>query len=131
MLDSGCSRSIVSRALLRTLPESACGRTVPFDGHGVLADGSKVALSQLITLHFKLGSRTVHHDFLVGDVTEHALLGLDFFEKEGCMIDFKHCTFTCGSTKLNCCTDQGATESERTTKERDRDSAYACAAGRC
>ena len=107
MLDSGCSRSIVSRALLRTLPESACGRTVPFDGHGVLADGSKVALSQLITLHFKLGSRTVHHDFLVGDVTEHALLGLDFFEKEGCMIDFKHCTFTCGSTKLNCCTDQG------------------------
>ena len=107
MLDSGCSRSIISRQLLRQLPESACGKTTPFDGCGILADGSKVELNQLITLHFRLGSRTIHHDFLVGDVAEHALLGLDFFEKQECAIDFRNCTFTCGSTKLSCCTETG------------------------
>ena len=50
LLDSGCTNSIISRRLLRVIPESACGKTTPFHGYGVLADGTKVDLDERIQL---------------------------------------------------------------------------------
>lgn len=76
----------LSLNLLHQLPESAYGKTTPFDGYIVLAGGSRVEINKLITLHFRPGSLTGHHDFLKRDVADHALLGLDL--ENGLTLDF-------------------------------------------
>lgn len=54
------------------------------------------------TLTFVIGSRTFDADFLVADISNTILLGLDFFAKHGCKLDFRTCTFHCGESKVQC-----------------------------
>lgn len=76
-------------------------------GTGILADGNRIELSGKTTITFKIGNQKVEHPFLVADVDNTVLLGLDFLENHGCNIDFKNCRLQCGESWIQCCNAAG------------------------
>lgn len=99
--DSGCNHFILPRMLFHHSPVSATPLR-PIQWRGTLADGTPLALDGSMTLSFSIESPTFDTDFLVVDVGNTILLGLDFFDKQGCTIDFYTCTFIYVGTNMQC-----------------------------
>ena len=107
MVDSGCSQSIISRLGLKRIPESSYTKPIKVIGSGILADGSRSPLSGSTMIEFELDSKIFRHRFLIGDITNHVLLGLDFMEENHCMLDFTNATLNFEDLIVACCTVDG------------------------
>ena len=75
----------------------------PVAGHGVLADGTKIPLDGLCDITFQLGSHKIKHKFLIAEIENSILLGLDFFEGQKCKLDFQQAELQMPNYKINCC----------------------------
>lgn len=102
MVDSGCNLSILPRQLMSSLPAQCHTPLSPMQGRCALADGKPLELNSSTTLTFTIGSWTFGADFLVANISNTILLGLDFFEEHGFRLDFHTCTSHCGETKMQC-----------------------------
>ena len=107
LLDSGCTQSVIPRTVLDRLPKESSMQIRPVAGKGVLADGQKISLHGITQLTFRLGQKKYQHDFLVADIHNHILLGLDFLEANQCRIDFHNAQLHCGKEVVYCCTAGG------------------------
>lgn len=107
MVDSGCTLSIMSKKVLKKIPPTSYTKPVKVVGSGILADGSRAPLSGSTLLSFDLAQRSFRHRFLIGDMANHTLLGLDFMEENQCTLDFNDGTLRFGDEVVSCCTVDG------------------------
>jgi len=106
LLDSGCTQSVFPRSHFQKLHPNIRTSLHPVTGNGILADGTRIKLDGLSTIKFKIGQRQYQHKFLVADLNNHILLGLDFFEAQQCVLDFQKSQLLIQSELISCC-DQG------------------------
>lgn len=107
VLDSGCTHSVMSQRNYESLP--CCKRKlVERDGgRARLADGSSVHIAGTTSLEMKLGAATLQQEFLVADVASEILLGMDFFRKHNCVLDFAAFKLQIGDVEVSCCDSGG------------------------
>ena len=85
------------------IPQYCRTPTTPVCGTGILADGRRISLDGSTTVIFKLGSKKVQHQFLIAELSNHILLGVDFLKKYQCYIDFKNCQLSIQGSWIQCC----------------------------
>ena len=102
LLDSGATHSVMPTEYFDLLSPDCRRRIRQTPGVGKLADGNQVRMHGEITLPLKVGGAEVWQTFLVGDVTEHIIIGMDFFHKHECILDFTSFKLKVGKNEVNC-----------------------------
>ena len=128
LLDSGCSRSIMPAKVLKELAGDCHSQLKPVSIHGVLADGQCIDLQGETEVAITLGGRQYSATFLIADINNHVLLGLDFFMRNQCTIDFKCSQLVIGQQRMDCCDAMG---SPITAKVQSRSDVTIPALGEC
>ena len=97
MLDSGSSVSLVQSSTLTGMKDVVgvqCARSLRL----VTASGDQLPILRHIRTHVKLGEYNVMHDFVVVDsLVTPVILGIDFLQQNGLVLDFTCIDFTCCS----------------------------------
>lgn len=107
LLDSGCTQSVFPRREFELLDPNSCTPLQPVAGRGVLANGSKIYLDGLSHITFRIGPHKVKHQFLIADINNTILLGLDFFESQQCQVDFQAAVLRIQNRVVTCCNQNG------------------------
>ena len=107
LLDSGCSKSILPTSLFNRIRQKHDKPIEPVHCQGILADGSKLPLEGLTTITIQLGQQKFEHKFLIANLQENVLLGLDFFTEKGCRIDFRKAQLHLYDEVIKCCDQYG------------------------
>ena len=94
LLDTGCSHSVMPYDLYTGLEAGCKLQWSPSGGHGVLADGSRIAIQGVGTVKLRLGDLDMEHSFQLTDTEGKILLGMDFFKKHRCVLDLHRCTIS-------------------------------------
>ena len=103
LLDSGCTVSVVSYDTFRSLPRRVRDTLEGKEGIARVADGSETHTFGYVKLKGRLRHwRFPTHRFLVADVVDDVLLGLDFLESHDALLDFANCELQIGSERLRC-----------------------------
>ena len=55
-----------------------------------------------ISAEFEMGSTKYCHEFLLADIKDDGILGLDFLEKNNCQLNLGQREITIGNEKLTC-----------------------------
>lgn len=92
MIDTGCTTSVLSTQVFKTLPKGVRDCLVPCENVGVMADGSSLRLLGRLSVPCRLRSIRCSIEFLVGNLKDDAILGLAFLEDNLCMLDFARST---------------------------------------
>ena len=108
LLDSGCTHSVLPGRLVERLPEGTVGHIVPKVAVGRLADGATVIIEGEVTLTFRIGNQWIQHTFLVAPIDNCILLGIDFFQRYHCVLDFSTLSLQVGDIEVSCCDRDGA-----------------------
>jgi len=103
LLDSGCSKSIIPTQLYQQFNRRCASPLTPITGEGVLADRSRPPIEGNTTVTLRIGSKAYTQSFLVANLQQYILLGLDFFIQHNCHLDFKGTRFTHSDVSQNCC----------------------------
>ena len=97
MLDSASSVSLVQSSTLTGMKDVVgvqCARSLRL----VTASGDQLPILRHIRTHVKLGEFNVMHDFVVVDsLVTPVILGIDFLQQNGLVLDFTCIDFTCCS----------------------------------
>ena len=107
MLDSGCTQSLMPMGVYQRIHSAFRSGVRPVKGHGILADGSKIAFEGVADVTFKIGECEYQHEFVLADISHHVLLGLDFFEQTSCSIDFRTSQLVHSGITTDCCDESG------------------------
>ena len=103
LIDSGCTVSVVSCDTFRSLPRRIRETLEGKEGVAHVADGSETRTLGYVTLKGRLRHwRFPSHRFLVADVVDDVLLGLDFLESHDALLDFANCELQVGADRLRC-----------------------------
>ena len=107
MLDSGCTQSLMPMGVYQNIHSAFRSQIRPIQGHGILADGSKIAFKGVADVTFKIGDHEYRQEFVLADISHHVLLGLDFFERTACSIDFRTAQLIHSGITTDCCNEAG------------------------
>lgn len=88
ILDTGCTRTVIPTRRFRELPAEVQGKMIPMSSTAQLADGSTACIRGRVTLEMAIGPAKIQQEFLVADLGQEILLGMDFFQQNNCLIDF-------------------------------------------
>ena len=103
LLDSGCSHSILPVEVRDRLPAGSLGTEVRKPAVGRLADGATVTIEGEVDVTFRVGKQWLRHTFLVAPISNTVLLGMDFFQKHSCQVDFGMLTVRVNEEEIGCC----------------------------
>ena len=94
LLDTGCSRSLISADVYNKIPSKVRPCLVKNDVHMKMADGA--GLASLGKAHFlvKIDKNEYVHEFIVACLTNDGILGIDFLREHGGLIDLANDKFT-------------------------------------
>lgn len=106
LVDSGCSLTVLSKKIYDTLPSNMKSKLISKKGVATVADGSSTTTYGLVTLRGKLRHFKFEHQFLVADVQEDVLLGLDFLQHHQAGLCFKNAELSIGGNRLSCVDDK-------------------------
>ena len=107
LLDSGCTQSAFPLKEFQKLSAQSCTKLQPVLGQGILADGTEIQLQGLSYIQFQLGTQKISHQFVIADIDNAILLGLDFFEHHQCLLDFQNAQLKIRDSAVRCCDSQG------------------------
>ena len=110
LLDSRCTQSILPHTLYTHYEKHPPHPVAPLrfvTGAGVLADGTQIPFLGFTILEFKIGSTYYSHEFIVADLPDYPLVGLDFFEQFHCRLDFSRAQLYHGTEVTECCDASG------------------------
>ena len=102
LIDTGCTNTVLSTSLYNSLSEHIRGDLRAESGSATAANGHAIPTHGWIRLRGRLRSQVLETDFLVADILEDAILGLDFLEKEGATLSFRTAELTYKNKKLVC-----------------------------
>ena len=107
ILDTGCSHSTMPCEMYVELSKCTTTSLSNVFHQGRLADGSPVAIHGIGQVSFKLGSHDLEHKFQLAEIDNEILLGMDFFDKHQCVLDFKMKVVKMKGDVIPCCTVDG------------------------
>jgi hypothetical protein len=107
LLDTGCTTSVISPATLKKLPRSVQQQCQQQPGSARTADGNHIPTHGYIVLRGRVRSLPLDHRFLVADISDDAILGMDYFEAQGAVMDFRTAELVIDNKRLPCTTAQG------------------------
>ena len=102
LLDTGCTRSVLAKHVYDKFPLSIRERLVPNDSQGIMADGSILPVVGKITLPCKVRTEKFEETFIVGKITDDAILGLSFLEQNKCSIHFEKPVLKLNNKEIIC-----------------------------
>ena len=102
LLDTGCTRSVLSKRTFDRLPAKTKEQLQPNDLQGIMADGSILPMLGKITLACKLRNEPFEETFIVSKITDDAILGMSFLEKMGCTLNFDRHILNINDKELLC-----------------------------
>lgn len=102
LVDSGCSITVLSKKVFDTLPKTLKATLEEKRGLATVADGSSTSTYGRVTLKGKLRHFSYQHQFLVADVQEDVLIGLDFLQHYQASLCFKNAELSIGGSRLSC-----------------------------
>jgi len=89
LVDTGTTDTIISERFYRNLPEGSRPPLLPADNSGEQADGSPLEMIGWAPMEVRIGSVCALLPVTVAKVKDDALLGMDFMEITGCLVDPK------------------------------------------
>jgi len=107
LVDSGCSVSVVAHRVFQNMRRHIRDKLVANAGTAAVADGSRTRTYGTLAISGKLRHWNFSHTFLIADIAEDALLGLDFLQLFGASIDFRTAELRIGNIRLLCQDEQG------------------------
>lgn len=107
LIDTGCTTTVLSRAVFKQLSNYHQGQLHEQAGSAQTAGGQPVATYGYIHLRGRLRHQLLEHDFLIADITEEAILGMDFLQTTKAVINFRTAELIIGPHKLACVNKQG------------------------
>jgi len=88
LIDTGCSLSIISINVYQRISEALKPELMENEIPMKTADGSELPDLGKVTLKVKVGKREFFHTFVVADLTNDSILGIDFLRMHKGYIDF-------------------------------------------
>ena len=107
LVDTGCTNTVLSTSMFNELPEHVRAGLRAVSGSATAANGNSIPTHGWIKLKGRIRNQPIETDFMVADILEDAILGLDFLEKEEATISFKTAELTYRGKKLVCVDHQG------------------------
>jgi hypothetical protein len=101
LVDPGYTTSVLSASSFRSLPEQVKRSLTTAPSAAQTANGNPVATHGWITLKGRLRRHILMHTFLVADVSEDVILGIDFMTEAGAALDCR-AELILGEDHLNC-----------------------------
>jgi len=103
LLDSGCTKNLLSRHVFDALPHKERREIEPYIGeHGTLADGSCIPFYGIIVLTGRVRDQVIQETFVVSQLEEDAILGMPFLKRHRCRINFSKFAILMASKELTC-----------------------------
>lgn len=102
LLDTGTSVRILSHNLAKKLEPHIHLQIVPVKLNLVMATGEKRPFLGQCELELKLGTKTIVHEFLVADISQNGIIGLDFMTKHVIDISLKGNYLDIQGEKVQC-----------------------------
>lgn len=102
LLDTGASKTIVSKKLFDEIPTEVCPQILQ-DVHCPrleLADGTPLATHGCVRAQIELESVVVEHVVIVADIKDPGILGFDFLQTHNCQMDLGSCVLTIGKQRI-------------------------------
>ena len=103
VLDAGCSSSVIPTRRFAELPEELHEKVEPMSSTAQLADGNSARIRGRVTLDLAIGPVKLQQEFLIADLHKDILLGMDFFQKHRCVIDFTAVKLRIGKQEVAIC----------------------------
>ena len=102
LLDTGSSENILSMTLFNQLPRNIKTRLQGSESRATMADGSGLVTYGTVELTCGLLSVKLSIQFKVANITDDAILGIDFFNKNECSIQIAQGILTLKDQSLAC-----------------------------
>ena len=102
LVDSGACVSIISSSVYNKIPLEHKPKLETSYEQVTLADGRPMENKGHGVMKLKINDLTLETDIWVADICCEGIIGLDFFRKHECKLDFSHDTISIGSTNVNC-----------------------------
>ena len=107
LLDSGCTIYVVSKRILDQFRPALKDLLISETGIAHVADGSTTRTYGYIEIFGKLRHWRYDHRFLVADIREDVLVGIDFLEQYQATINFRTAELQIGRHRLSCQDEKG------------------------
>jgi len=103
LLDTGCTTNLLSRRLFDTLNARDRANLEPYEGEqSTLAGGSCIPFYEVIELKGRVRDQVISETFIISQLKEDAILGMPFFKRHRCHIDFNKSAVMLGRRDLAC-----------------------------
>ena len=102
LLDTGCTTNILAKHVFDKLPASVKNASQMPDMNGVMADGTPLPLYGLVSTPIHLRDLQIEETFVVSRIREDVILGMPFFVKNRCALEFIESTLRIGNRSLAC-----------------------------
>ena len=102
LIDTGCSHNLLSKTVFDRLTADVRLRLQPLESTAALADGSGLPLYGSITLGGKIRNVPFQAEFLVGRISDEAILGMVFLQEQECLLSCDKGILTIGNQSVMC-----------------------------
>ncbi|XP_038066604.1 uncharacterized protein LOC119736660 [Patiria miniata] len=101
LIDTGATASILSEKVVSKWPVEAQAGITKSDVRVHLADEKDLTVIGEVRAELQLGGQLIAHKFIIADVSNDVLLGLDFLREENCIIDINGKSLKWRGTELS------------------------------
>ena len=107
LVDTGCTTNLMSKTVFDKLAKATRETIEPCEAFGTLADGGKLRFHGLVRTHLKIKHYNAEETFVIGQSDEDVILGMSFFQKNDCTLDFRRGTLELQGKELVCTDREG------------------------
>lgn len=102
LLDTGCNTNMIAKSLFDRLPGKVKAQLKECDSHGLMADGTQLPVYGVLDVSGRLRNVKIDDTFVVGRISEDAILGMPFLSRHECPMEFSKPTMTVDGRELAC-----------------------------
>ena len=107
LIDTGCTTTVLALDMFKRLPAATRQQLEQVPGSARTANGQAVITHGYITLKGRLRHQPIQQRFLIAEITEDAILGMDFLQDNEAILNFKTAELGLGKHRLTCVSRQG------------------------
>ena len=88
LVDTGCTTTLLSKKIFERMHPDEQPELSPYRGTLISADGSTIKVLGQAEFNVQIGTKAVQHSIIVAEITNEGLLGMDFLQSHGMILDF-------------------------------------------
>ena len=120
LVDTGASRTIISKHLFSKIQQEYLSLKIEETYYKLqLADGTPLQSLGVVELPIKIGTAEINHKVLIADISDSAILGLDFLKQHSCQLHLDTEHIYIGNMKIPCQQRGSTTDISRITLSQD------------